>query len=65
MMVKMMAGYNNFQTNNAKYTRKENRHDSYSPDFVSFVQQNPKEMNSFTANLDKWVAFISWARWYP
>lgn len=60
-----MAGYNNFQTDNAKYTKKESRSD-YNPDHNSSVSSaGDKESELFDDNLEKYVEFLSWARWYP
>jgi hypothetical protein len=60
-----MASYGKFQSDNAKYTTKENRN-NYNPDFNSNVESVGKEeYTQFTSNLDKYVEFVSWMRWYP
>lgn len=57
-----MSGYSNFQSDNVKYTRKENRSD-YNASHNSTVEaKGDKEYNSFNENLDKYVEFLSWAR---
>lgn len=57
-----MAGHSNFQNDNAKYTRQENRSD-YNASHNSTVEaKGDKEYNSFNENLDKYVEFLSWAR---
>ena len=53
----------NFQNDNFKYTK--NRTDIYNSAFNNFIKVDDNKVNSFTANLDKWVEFISWSRWFP
>jgi len=53
----------NFQNDNFKYTK--NRTDIYNPAFNNFIKADDNKVNSFINNLDKWVEFISWARWFP
>lgn len=60
-----MPSYKNFQSDNAKYSRQESRTDIYNPAFVSFYKPDDKLTDSFSKNLDKWVQFASWSRWYP
>lgn len=60
-----MASHNNFQSDNAKYTSKENR-SNYNSEFNSTVSaKGENEENQLRSNLDKYVDFISWARFYP
>ena len=60
-----MSSYGNFQSVNAKHTTKESRN-NYNPEFNSTVNAKGKEENSqFRSNLDKYVDFVSWARFYP
>jgi len=54
---------NNFQSDNFKHTK--DRTNIYNPDFNNFVKMDDNKVNSFTSNLNKWVDFISWGRWYP
>ena len=60
-----MSSFGNFQSDNAKYTTKESRN-NYNPEFNSTVDAKGEEENSqFRSNLDKYVDFVSWARFYP
>jgi ribonucleoside-diphosphate reductase alpha chain len=59
-----MANYSNYQSDNAKYGI-ANRN-NYNPALNPTV--NPKGMEQATAfekNLDKYIEFASWLRWYP
>lgn len=59
-----MASYKNHQSDNVKYTK--NRQDTRNPAFNPTVSaRGIDESDSFTANLDKYVDFVSWARFYP
>jgi ribonucleoside-diphosphate reductase alpha chain len=61
-----MAGYSNFQNKNNLYSDKKQRTNIYEPAFQTPVSSLTKEQEKgFDANLDKWVDFISWCRWYP
>lgn len=52
---------NNYRIND-RHT--QYRHDINNPNFASHVSsKGEKEGDSFTRNLDKWIQFISWARW--
>lgn len=60
-----MSSYNNFQSDNAKFTNKESRN-NYNPEFNNTVSaKGVKEEDSFNENLEKYTNFVSWARWYP
>lgn len=60
-----MSSYNNFQSDNAKYTNQENRN-NHNPAFNNSVEaKGEKEEGQFKSNLDKYVEFLSWARFYP
>lgn len=60
-----MSSFSNFQSDNAKYVRKENR-GNYNPAFNSTVESLGKEeFDQFKSNLDKYIDFVSWARFYP
>jgi ribonucleoside-diphosphate reductase alpha chain len=60
-----MAGYKNFQSNNKKYTRVENR-SVYDPEHNPTVKAvTDGQMSIFEQNIDKWVEFMSWAKFYP
>jgi len=59
-----MPSYKNFQTDNMKYTK--NRYDVRNPSFNPTVSaRGIKENDKFIENLDKWIKFVSWARWNP
>lgn len=61
-----MASYKHFQSDNMKYDYKETRTNIFNPEFNPTVSARGKmEEDSFLKNLNKWVDFISWARWYP
>lgn len=58
-----MASITNFKKNDM-YTN--DRSDITNPNFNSSISSKSlKEEDKFTKNLDKWVKFISWARWFP
>lgn len=60
-----MPSWGNFQSDNAKYTNKESRN-NYNPEFNSTVDaKGEEEYSQLRSNLDKYVDFISWMRWYP
>lgn len=58
-----MSSYENFQSDNMKYTKNRS---VYNPEFNATVSaKGLNEMTHLEANLDKYVDFLSWARWYP
>ena len=60
-----MSSFINFQSDNAKHNNKESR-TNYNPEFNSTVEpKGREEYDQFRSNLDKYVDFISWARFYP
>jgi ribonucleoside-diphosphate reductase alpha chain len=60
-----MPSYGNFQSDNAKYSTKESR-TNYNADFNSVVETKGKEeYDQFRSNIDKYVDFVSWCRWFP
>jgi len=60
-----MSSFGNFQSDNAKHSNKESRN-NYNPEFNSTVEsKGQQEYDQFRSNLDKYVDFISWARFYP
>lgn len=60
-----MSSFGNFQSDNAKYTTKEGRN-NYNPAFNATLESFGKEeLDQFRSNLDKYVDFISWLRWFP
>lgn len=57
-----MGGYKNFKQN---YMDTNDRSDQSNPHFNPSVSSKGKmQEDKFTLNLDKWVQFISWARWH-
>lgn len=61
-----MASYKNFQSDNAKYTKKESRTDSSKADFSPQVDVVGFEKKSgFEGNLDKYYDLVSYYRFYP
>ncbi|MCY8837685.1 hypothetical protein [Bacillus atrophaeus] len=59
-----MTSRKNFQRDNFKYTKQSSRLDS-DPEFNSPVQANQNKVDTFERNLDKWIDFVQWARWFP
>ena len=60
-----MSSYGKFQSDNAKYTTKEGRN-NYNPEFNATVEATGvEEYSLLRSNIDKYVDFVSWARWYP
>ena len=60
-----MASYENFQSDNQKHSRKSTR-SNYNPQLNSTIKaKGEEEYNHLKENLDKYIDFISWARWYP
>jgi hypothetical protein len=59
-----MPSYKNFQSNNVKHEK--DRYDIYNPDFNSSVNAKGNDQNdNFTKNLNKYIDFVSWCRWFP
>jgi len=56
-----MASRNNFQSNNQKNTK--DRSDIYNPEFNTPIKVDSGDF--ITDNLDKWMEFISFLRFYP
>lgn len=60
-----MPSYNKFQSDNAKYSNKESRN-NYNSDFNNSVSaKGEEEYNQLRSNIDKYIDFVSWMRWYP
>lgn len=58
-----MSGYNNFQTDNKKYTSKYGRTDIKNPEFNPTVSARSKtSVSVFEKNLDKYVDLVSYYR---
>jgi ribonucleoside-diphosphate reductase alpha chain len=59
-----MSSYKNFQSTNVKHEK--DRYDIYNPSFNKTVNtRSVEQVDSFTRNLDKYIDFVSWARWNP
>jgi hypothetical protein len=59
-----MAGKSKFQTDNFKISK--NRYDVRNPALNPAVSaKGVNEVDSFTRNLNKYIDFVSWARWNP
>lgn len=57
-----MGSYKNFQSKSAKH--KKNRYGIYNPEFESAVKgKGFEEEDNFSKNLNKYIDFVSWARW--
>lgn len=54
--------YEHFKKNDL-YTK--SRTDIYNPEFNSNVQANEIKMSTFEKNLDKWILFCQWSKWFP
>lgn len=57
-----MASYNNFKNNDL--STKSNT-DIYNSSFASNVKKNENKVNSFDKNLEKWIYFCQWSKFYP
>lgn len=58
-----MASYKHFQSDNAKYSKNRSHHNpAVNP---SVKAKGEKEQGHLLDNLDKYINFLSWARWYP
>lgn len=64
MEVKKMPNYKNFQNKNFKTTKSTSRVWD-DPAFNSPVQANSDHADAFNANLDTWIEFVAWAKWFP
>lgn len=61
-----MANYDNFQSNNVKHSNSESRTNIYEADFNPTVNaKGIEQTDNFTKNLNKYMDFVSWARWNP
>jgi len=59
-----MSSYENFQSDNKKYTK--SRTNIFKPEFNSTIKPiSTQEQDNFTKNLSKYIDFIMWARWMP
>jgi ribonucleoside-diphosphate reductase alpha chain len=61
-----MANYNNFQSDNVKHSKSTGRTNIYDADFNPTVDaRGIEQTDNFTKNLEKYMDFVSWARWNP
>jgi len=59
-----MTSYGKFQSDNKKYGMR-NR-DNYNPAFnPTLKSKGSTQQTSFEKNMDKYVYFVAWARWFP
>lgn len=58
-----MSSYTNFQSKSAKYTK--DRVNIYEPEFESPYQRSQIGMENIESNLDEWVEFCSFIKFYP
>jgi len=54
-----------FQKDNFKFNHESSRTDIYNPDFLSAVQTDTNKALSFEDNIDNWIEFIQWSKWFP
>lgn len=55
-----MSSYNNFQSDNAKFTANRSNHN---PEFNPTIKaKGDREQGRLIDNLDKYIEFLSWAR---
>ena len=57
-----MSNIENFKIND-RYTN--SREDIYNPEFAPNVKTNEVHKTAFEKNLDKWIVFCQWAKFYP
>lgn len=55
----------NFKTDNFKCSKETSRTDIYNPAFNNNVKLEDQKEDSFHQNLNKWILFIQWAKWFP
>ncbi|AEB77391.1 hypothetical protein ADU80_00180 (plasmid) [Clostridium botulinum] len=55
----------NFKTDNFKCSKETSRTDIYNPAFNNNVKLENQKEDSFHQNLNKWILFIQWAKWFP
>lgn len=61
-----MANYDNFQSNNVKHSTSGSRTNIYEAEFNPTVNaKGIEQTDNFTKNLNKYMDFVSWARWNP
>lgn len=60
-----MASFKNFQSDNAKHSKKNSRN-IFNPEFnPTVVANSQKELLSFNNNIEKWRDLVSFYRWFP
>lgn len=61
-----MSSYQKFQSDNNKYSKGTSRTDIYNPAFTKTIEaKGSNELDNFSRNLQKYIDFVSWARWNP
>ena len=61
----MIAMAKVFQKDNFKFNKESSRTDIYNPDFLSATQTDGTKALSFEENIDNWIEFIQWSKWFP
>lgn len=59
-----MSSYSHFQDDNFKHTKESSRTSNHNPAFNSNVNLDAKK-DLVDRNLEKWIEFVQWARWFP
>lgn len=57
-----MGSYENFKNNDLTT---KNSTDIYNPNFNSNIKKNENKVDSFNKNIDKWIYFCQYSKWYP
>ncbi len=61
-----MSSYQKFQSDNNKYSKGTSCTDIYNPAFTKTIEaKGSNELDNFSRNLQKYIDFVSWARWNP
>lgn len=60
----IMSSFKYFQDDNFKHSKISSRTSNHNPAFNSTVNLDSKQ-DSIDENLDKWIEFVQWAKWYP
>lgn len=60
-----MASENSFDNFRKNDLHTKSRTDIYNPEFLSNTKLDENKGNAFDKNLDKWIFFCQWSKWYP
>lgn len=58
-----MTSYKNFQSDNAKHSKNRSNHNPATNPAIK--AKGKKEHGQLLDNIDSYVDFVSWGRWYP